>query len=206
MILPIVAYGDPVLRDETEEIEVDYPKLKELIANMYETMYHASGVGLAAPQVGLSIRLFVVDTVQMFEDEEDEDGKPQKKKKRKGAKDDEVGIIKTFINPIILEETGALWAYEEGCLSIPGVREEVMRPSKVTIEYQNENFELITETYDGVTARVIQHEYDHIEGVLFTDKLKPLKKQLISKKLERVSKGEVEVAYRMNFPLMKKGR
>lgn len=209
MILPIVAYGDPVLRDETEEIEADYPKLKELIADMYETMYHASGVGLAAPQVGRSIRLFVVDTVQMFEDDEDEeDEKPlkRKKKKRKGAADDEVGIIKTFINPIIIEETGKLWAYEEGCLSIPGVREEVMRPEKVTIEYHNEDFELITETYEGVTARVIQHEYDHIEGVLFTDKLKPLKKQLIRKKLERVSKGEVDVAYRMNFPLMKKGR
>lgn len=204
MILPITAYGDPVLREETEEIGSDYPQLKELIANMYETMYHASGVGLAAPQVGLPIRLFVVDTVQMFEDDEEEEPKP--KKKRKGAKDEEQGIIKVFINPIVIEETGKLWAYEEGCLSIPGIREDVLRPEKVTIEYQNENFELITETYDGLTARVIQHEYDHIEGILFTDKLKPLKKQLIKKKLDKVSKGEVDVAYRMNFPLVKKGR
>lgn len=205
MILPIVAYGDPILRLEAEEIEENYPNLKELIANMYETMYNAPGVGLAAPQIGLPIRLFVVDTVQMFEDDEDEE-KPKKKRKKSTKEDKEEGIIKAFINPIILEETGKLWPYEEGCLSIPGIHEEVMRHEKVTIEYQNENFELVTETYDGLTARVIQHEYDHIEGILFTDKLKPLKKQLLSKRLGRISKGEVDVSYRMNFPLAKKGR
>lgn len=204
MILPIVAYGDPVLREETEEIGEDYPKLKELIANMYETMYHAPGVGLAAPQIGLPIRLFVVDTVQIFE--EDEDGQPKKKKRKSTKEDKETGIIKAFLNPIIIEETGKLWPYEEGCLSIPGIHEEVLRHEKVTIEYQNENFELVTETYDGITARVIQHEYDHLEGVLFTDKLKPLKKQLIKKRLDKVSKGEVDVNYRMKFPLEKKGR
>ncbi len=205
MILPIVAYGDPVLREEAEEIGDDYPNLKELIANMYETMYKAPGVGLAAPQIGLAIRLFVVDTVQMFE--EDEDGEKPKKKRKKSTKEEqETGIVKAFINPIILEEGGKLWPYEEGCLSIPGIHEEVMRHEKVTIEYQNENFELITETYDGLTARVIQHEYDHIEGVLFTDKLKPLKKQLLKKRLDRISKGDVDVSYRMNFPLAKKGR
>jgi peptide deformylase len=205
MILPIVAYGDPVLREEAEEIGDDYPNLKELIANMYETMYKAPGVGLAAPQIGLAIRLFVVDTVQMFE--EDEDGEKPKKKRKKSTKEEqEVGIIKAFINPIILEEGGKLWPYEEGCLSIPGIHEEVMRHEKVTIEYQNENFELITETYDGLTARVIQHEYDHIEGVLFTDKLKPLKRQLLKKRLDRISKGDVDVSYRMNFPMAKKGR
>lgn len=202
MILPIVAYGDPVLREETEEIGEDYPKLKELIANMYDTMYNAPGVGLAAPQIGLPIRLFVVDTVQMFE--EDEDGKP--KKKRKKLKEEEKGIIKAFINPIIIEESTKMCPYEEGCLSIPGIHEEIMRPEKITIEYLNEDFELVTESYDGLTARVIQHEYDHLEGILFTDKLKPLKKQLIRKRLDRISKGEVDISYRMNFPLVKKGR
>lgn len=183
MILPIVAYGDPVLKREAEEIEEDYPQLKELIANMYETMYNAEGVGLAAPQIGKSIRLFVVDA-SPFEEEE-----PQLK-----------GFKKTFINPIIIEEEGDDWAFNEGCLSIPAIREDVNRKPKITIEYYDEQFNLVEETYDGLAARVIQHEYDHIEGVLFTDLINPLKKRLLKSKLNNISKGNVKVPYRMKFP------
>lgn len=183
MILPIVAYGDPILKKEAEEIESDYPALKELLANMYETMYKAEGVGLAAPQIGKSIRIFIVDA-SPFEDED-----PKLK-----------GFKKTFINPIIVEEEGKDWGFNEGCLSIPGVREDVMRKPKITIEYMDENFDLIEEEYDGIAARIIQHEYDHIEGVLFTDKINPLKRRLLSTKLNNISKGNVKVPYRMKFP------
>lgn len=183
MILPIVAYGDPVLKKEAVEIESDYAGLKELIANMYETMYKAEGVGLAAPQIGKSIRIFIVDA-SPFEEEE-----PKLK-----------GFKKTFINPIIVEEEGKEWGFNEGCLSIPGIREDVMRKPKITIEYMDEDFNLIEEEYDGIAARIIQHEYDHIEGVLFTDKINPLKRRLLSTKLNNISKGNVKVPYRMKFP------
>lgn len=184
MILPIVAYGDSILKREGDEVPEDYPQLNELLENMNETMYHASGIGLAAPQVGLSIRLFVVDTVQL-EDEDDEDFK---------------GIKKAFINPTILEETGEEWKYEEGCLSIPGVRGDVLRKPTIKIKYQDENFQWHEEIHDGMNARVIQHEYDHIEGVLFTDKLAPLKRKLVQNKLKKIMKGDVDVDYRMRFP------
>jgi len=183
MILPIVAYGDPILKREADEIEKDYPFLEELIANMFETMYNAEGVGLAAPQIGKSIRLFIVDA-SPFEEEEAE---------LKNFK-------KVFINPIILEEEGKIWAFNEGCLSIPGIREDVNRHPKITIEYFDENFNLVEETFEGMGARIVQHEYDHIEGILFTDLIKPLKRRLLRGRLNNISKGDVRVPYRMKFP------
>ena len=198
MIYPIVAYGDPVLKKEGDEIEQDYPNLDGLIADMFETMYKASGVGLAAPQIGKSIRLFIVDGSPFAEDEEDEDYDP----KAEGME----SFKKVFINPIIEEEEGEEWGFNEGCLSIPKIREEVFRKEKVTISYYNEKWELKEETYEGYAARIIQHEYDHVDGVLFTDHLSPLKKRLLSKKLQNISKGEVEIDYKMKFPLKKKGR
>ncbi len=199
MILPIVAYGDPVLKKEGEEIDQDYPDLKELIENMYETMYAASGVGLAAPQIGKSIRIFVVDGSSFAEDE-DEDGNPDPRSK--GME----GFKKVFINPIIEEESGEKWGFREGCLSIPTIREEVFRKEKIVISYYDENWELKEEEYDGYSARIIQHEYDHLDGVLFTDHLSPLKKRLLNKKLQNVSKGDVKADYKMKFPLRKKQR
>jgi peptide deformylase len=196
MILPIVAYGDPVLKREADEISSDYAGLKELIENMFETMYAASGVGLAAPQIGKSIRLFIVDASPFADDDEAEDPKA------KGLKD----FKKVFINPIIEEEQGEEWAFQEGCLSIPKIREDVYRKENIHITYYDENFEFHEEEYSGYAARVIQHEYDHIEGILFTDHLSPLKRKLLTKKLANISKGEVEVDYRMTFPLKKKGR
>ena len=195
MILPIVAYGDPVLKKEADEIEESYPKLKELIENMFETMNGAQGVGLAAPQVGFSIRLFIVDTspfAEMDEDEEQDESEEELAKLK--------GFKKVFINPIILDEEGLNWKFNEGCLSIPGVREEVSRQPELTIEYFDENFELKEEKYDGLIARVIQHEYDHVDGVLFTDPLNPIKKKFLKKKLDNISKGIVDVDYKMKFP------
>lgn len=183
MILPIVAYGDVILKKEAEEIDKDYPNLDKLIENMYETMYAAEGVGLAAPQIGKSIRLFIVDADPFSEDEP-------------GLK----GFKKTFINPIIVEEEGKEWGFNEGCLSIPGIRENVNRKPKIVIEYYDDNFNLVEEEYEGLAARVIQHEYDHIEGVLFTDHINPLKKQLLKSRLNNISKGNVKVPYRMKFP------
>jgi peptide deformylase len=188
MILPIVAYGDPVLRKETEEIDANYPDLKQLVADMFETMYHSKGVGLAAPQIGLPIRLFIVDAAGFNED---------------GEAPELEGFKRVFINPIIIEEKGKEWKFEEGCLSIPGIREEVSRKPELTIEYYNENFELVEEKLDGLGARVVQHEYDHIEGILFVDKINPLKKQLIKSRLNAITKGEIKVGYRMKFPLLK---
>lgn len=202
MILPIVAYGDPVLRKATKEINENYPELDKLVENMFETMYNAPGVGLAAPQVGLSIRLFVVDTEYISKDDEE----AEEDHELGDTDEDFAGIKRVFINPIMIEETGTPWDYEEGCLSIPGIREDVSRKDTITIEYYDENFELWEETFDGLNARVIQHEYDHIEGILFTDKLKPLKKRLIKSKLDRISKGEVDVDYKMLFPELKKAR
>lgn len=198
MILPIVAYGDPVLRKKTKEIDEDYPGLKELIDNMFETMYDAPGVGLAAPQVGIPIRLFIVDSEQLLEkDENKENGSSEAMLKEEAVK-------QVFINPQIIEETGDPWDFEEGCLSIPGIREDVKRKSKVLIEYYDENFELHEKEFTGVTGRIIQHEYDHIEGILFTDHLKSLKRQLLKSKLKAISKGNVEVSYKMLFPGRKK--
>ena len=200
MILPIVAYGDPVLKKEAEEIAKDYPKLDELIENMFETMYEASGVGLAAPQIGKGIRLFIVDASPFADDEDDEETEPDPK--AEGL----LGFKKVFINPIIEEENGEEWGFNEGCLSIPKVREEVFRQEQIVISYYDENWELKEETFDGYAARIIQHEYDHIDGVLFTDYLTPLKKRMLKKKLQNISKGEIEVDYRMRFPARKKAK
>ncbi len=194
MILPIVAYGSPVLRKKAVTIDKDYPKLQELIANMKETMANAYGVGLAAPQIDLPIRLFVIDASPFAEDP-DLDTEEQEFLKT---------FKRVFINATILEEDGEEWAFNEGCLSIPGVREDVRRKEQVTIEYYDENFEKHTETLDGLAARVVQHEYDHIEGVLFTDKLSSLKKRLLKKKLENISKGKIKIDYRMKFYNQKK--
>ncbi|GGW26756.1 peptide deformylase [Arenibacter certesii] len=196
MILPIVAYGDPVLRKVAEDIDKDYPNLDELLANMWDTMYNAFGVGLAAPQIGLPIRLFTIDTTPFSEDE---DLSEEEQKALKGFK-------KVFINAKIVEETGEEWAFNEGCLSIPDVREDVSRKDTLTITYLDADFKSHTETYEGLLARVIQHEYDHIEGVLFTDKLSTLKKRLLKGRLTNISKGKVKVDYRMRFPLQKKAR
>ena len=195
MILPIIGYGDPVLRKVGEAITPQYPNLKETIANMYETMYNAYGVGLAAPQVGLAIRLFVIDTAPFSEDED--------------LSNDEQLLLKnfkrTFINAKMLNEEGEEWGFNEGCLSIPEVREDVYRHEKITIEYCDEDFILKTEVFDGLIARVIQHEYDHIEGILFTDHISSLKKQLIKKKLQNIMEGKTRPEYKMKYAA-KKGR
>jgi len=195
MKLPIVAYGDPVLRKKTAEIDEDYPNLKELIDNMFETMYSARGVGLAAPQVGLPIRLFVIDASPFAEDDEDTAGDPILK-----------DFKKVLINPIIIEETGDKWGFSEGCLSIPDITEEVQRPSNIVINYLDENFEEHEVALSGLAARIVQHEYDHIEGKLFIDKLGPVKKAMLKSKLDAISKGNVTVSYKMRFPFVKKGR
>lgn len=195
MKLPIVAYGDPVLRKKAEEIDEDYPQLKELIDNMFETMYAASGVGIAAPQVGLPIRLFVIDATPFGEDDEDGEGDPT-------AKD----FKRVFINPILVEESGEEWGFSEGCLSIPHINEEVFRKENIVINYLDENFEEQEEALTGLAARVVQHEYDHIEGKLFVDKLGPVKKSMIKSKLTAISKGEVRTSYKMKFPQQKKKR
>ena len=194
MILPIVAYGDPVLRKVGIDIDKDYPNLSELIENMKETMVNAQGVGLAAPQIGKAIRLFIVDTSPFAEDP---DLNEEEQKYLSNFK-------KIFINAEIIEEEGDEWAFQEGCLSIPDIREDVFRQEKLTIEYLDENFEKHTEVIDGIAARVVQHEYDHIEGILFTDKISTLKKRLIKKKLENISKGKVNADYRMRFPAQKR--
>ncbi len=196
MVLPIVAYGDPVLRKESEEITKDFPNLDVLIENMFETMYQARGIGLAAPQVGEAIRLFIVDAT-VFEDDED-----LSKEEREFTSN----YKRIFINAKITEETGDEWAFNEGCLSIPDVREDVFRQPQITIEYQDENFKKHKETLSGIVARIVQHEYDHIEGILFTDKLSPLKKRLIKGKLANIAKGKIDVDYRMRFPKLKKKR
>lgn len=182
MILPIFAYGQPVLKKVAKEITPDYPNLEQLLENMWETMYNADGVGLAGPQVGLSIRLFLVDSTQM--EKEDDDFK---------------GIKQAFINAQIIEETGDDLSYEEGCLSIPDIRGDVERPEQVTIRYQDENFNEFTKTFEGLNARVIQHEYDHIDGILFTEHLKPIKKRLIKRKLGKIKDGKIVSGYKMKF-------
>ncbi|MFT3822448.1 MAG: peptide deformylase [Chitinophagaceae bacterium] len=191
MILPIVAYGAPILRSVSKDITPDYPGLEKFIADMWETMYASNGVGLAAPQVNKDVRVFVVDSAQIFDNlDEDEVGKYP----------DEPGVKQVFINAHIVELDGEEWAYNEGCLSIPKIREDVYRNETVTLEYVDENFQPHTATFRGITARVILHEYDHIEGKLFIDYLKPLKKKMLKGKLEDISKGKVRVDYKMVFP------
>ena len=196
MVLPIVAYGDPVLRKVGKEIENDFPKLDELIANMWETMYNASGVGLAAPQIGLPLRIFIVDATPFAEDDELTAAEQNTLKDFK----------KVFINAKVVEETGKDWVFNEGCLSIPDIREDVSRKDTITLTFMGEDFQEVTETYDGILARIIQHEYDHIEGILFTDKLSSLKKRLLKGRLSNISKGKIDVDYRMRFPNLKKAR
>jgi len=195
MILPIIGYGDPVLRKVAEHVPADFPDLKETIVNMYETMYNANGVGLAAPQVGKAIRIFVIDTTP-FSDDDDLDATEQKQLN---------GFKRTFINAKMIKEEGEEWCFNEGCLSIPDVREDVYRNPTITIEYCEEDFVMKTEVFDGLIARVIQHEYDHIEGILFTDKISSLKKRLIQKKLKNIIEGKTFQEYRMKF-FGKKGR
>ena len=181
MILPIVAFGSPVLRERSVDINPDYPNLEMLLENMRETMSEAHGVGLAAPQINKSLRLFIIDT-EPFEDEENTD---------------HVGIKKVFINPKILLKSGDIWSFNEGCLSIPDVREDVKRVSEVTLEYFDENFEKNTDSFSGLNARVILHEYDHIEGVLFIDKITPLRKRMIKGKLKNIKNGDFSPQYSM---------
>jgi peptide deformylase len=189
MILPIVAFGDPVLRKEASFIEKNELDLPKLVADMFDTMYEAAGVGLAAPQIGLAIRLFVVDGQPFNEKENEED-----------IDKSLIDFKKVFINAEILEEEGDDWAFEEGCLSIPGIRADVYRPERVTIKYRDMDWNELTETYEGLAARIIQHEYDHIDGILFTDYLTPLKKRMLKNKLADITKGSVSVDYKMKFP------
>ncbi|WP_018616691.1 peptide deformylase [Segetibacter koreensis] len=190
MILPIVAYGAPVLRKVCKDITPEYPNLCKLIEDMWETMYESNGVGLAAPQVNREIRLFVIDSSQIFKNQDEED---------KGKYGDEPGIKEVFINARIKEFYGDDWSYNEGCLSIPKIREDIMRPEEVMIEYFDENFTPKTATFVGLTARIVQHEYDHIEGKLFIDYLKPLRKKMLRGKLNDISKGKLKMDYKMMY-------
>lgn len=193
MILPIVAYGDPVLRKVCEDVDKDYPELDKLIENMIETMHQANGVGLAAPQIGKPIRIFVIDASPFSESEELDEEERKFLQDFKGV----------FINAKIIHEEGKEWPFNEGCLSIPNINEDVNRNSVLTMRYMDEKFNVHEETFSGLAARIIQHEYDHIEGILFTDKLSALKRRLLKKKLENISKGNVDVSYRMKFPKLK---
>lgn len=182
MIRPIYGYGQPVLKQVASSIHSDYPDFQSLLDDMWETMDHADGVGLAAPQIGLSLRLFVIDSRPMYPE---------------GG--DEKGLRQCFINAQIIEEGGKDWAYEEGCLSIPDVRGDVVRPSEIRLKYMDEKFEWREEKFTGMNARVIQHEYDHIEGILFTERLKPIRRRLIKRRLEAIRKGNVKADYKMKF-------
>lgn len=182
MILPIIAYGHPILKKKAESIDQEFENLDEFIKDMWETMYNAQGVGLAAPQVGKSIRIFTIDTIQVMEDDEKDSG-----------------IKQVFINPTMIEETGKHWAYEEGCLSIPNIRGDVERMDSILMEYYDEEFKAHKAQFDGVNARVIQHEYDHLEGKLFLEYLKPVKKRLIKRKLASIKKGNIDTDYKMKF-------
>ncbi len=193
MILPVLAYGHPVLREVAKDITPDYPGLSKLIEDMWETMYASNGVGLAAPQIAKSIRLFVVDSAQIFTNMDEDE-------KAENTYPDAPGIKQVFINAHIVEEAGEDWAYNEGCLSIPKIREDVYRAEELTLRYTDENFETHTKTFDGITGRVILHEYDHIEGKLFIDHLSPLKRKLLGRKLNDISKGAIKVDYKMTFP------
>jgi peptide deformylase len=187
MILPVLAYGHPALRKIAVEIDKDYPGLDQFIADMFETMYSSNGVGLAAPQVNRSIRLFVIDATPYAEDFPGE-----------------TDLKRVFINAHIIEESGEEWAFNEGCLSIPQIREDVVRKSELRIQYYDENFNFRDERLKGVFARVIQHEYDHLDGILFVDLINPLRKMMLKRKLSEISKGIVKTDYKMIFPLAKK--
>lgn len=180
MVYPIVVYGSPILRKKAVEIEKDYPDMKQLVDDMFETMYKADGMGLAAPQIGKSIRIFIIDLTALEEDDP-------------SLKD----FKKTFINPKIIEEDGEIWTFNEGCLSLPTIREDVNRKSKIRIQYYDENFEFYDERYDGVKARVIEHEYDHLEGILFPDRLPPLRRKLLKGKLSAITKLKVDIPYKI---------
>jgi len=182
MILPIYAFGQPVLKKVGKEIDADYPNLKELIENMWETMYNAQGVGLAAPQIGKDIRLFLIDSAQMMEEGKESEG-----------------IKQIFINAQKIEEGGEPWEFEEGCLSIPDLRGDVSRPAQIRLRYMDEKFETHEKVFTGINARVIQHEYDHIEGVLFTELLKPIKRRLVKRRLDKIKNGDVNASYKMKF-------
>jgi peptide deformylase len=199
MILPILLYGDPVLRKMAAPITKDYPDIEKLIADMFETMYQAKGVGLAAPQIGKSIRLFIVDASPFAEtnedDEEDEDSELTKEEAAE-LKD----FKRVFINPVMLEEDGDEWKFNEGCLSIPKIREDVSRKAFIVLRYMDENFQEWEEEFDGLAARIIQHEYDHIEGKLFTDKINPLRRKLLKRRLEDITKGKVNPDYKVRIP------
>lgn len=190
MILPIVAYGAPILRTVAKDIDPEYPGLAKLIEDMWETMYASNGVGLAAPQINRGIRLFVIDSTQIFEGMDASERKDYA---------DAPGTKQVFINAHIKELNGEEWSYNEGCLSIPKIREDIMREEEVVIEFVDENFQPHTEVFNGITARVILHEYDHIEGKLFIDHLKPLRRKLLKGKLDDISKGKVKVDYKMSF-------
>ncbi len=187
MILPVLAYGHPALRKIAVDIDKDYPGLDQFIADMFETMYSSNGVGLAAPQVNRSIRLFIIDATPYAEDFPGE-----------------TDLKRVFINAQIIEESGEEWAFNEGCLSIPQIREDVMRKSELRIQYYDENFNFRDERLQGVFARVIQHEYDHLDGILFVDLINPLRKMMLKRKLSEISKGIVKTDYKMIFPLAKK--
>lgn len=184
MILPVFAYGQAVLKRVADDVDLTETWLPELVDSMWETMYHANGVGLAAPQIGKSLRIFVVDTLQLKSEERE---------------DNELGIKVAFINAHKVDELGDPWSYEEGCLSIPNVRGEVARPAEITLRYRDGDFQEQQTTFRGMNARVIQHEYDHIDGVLFIDRISPLKRRLITGKLEKIRKGQVDADYRMRF-------
>lgn len=191
MILPIVAYGSPILRKVCSDITEDYPNLEKLLADMWETMYNSNGVGLAAPQINKDIRLFIIDSEQIFQNQDDDE---------KDVYPDQPGFKGVFINAHIKSLEGDEWSYNEGCLSIPKVREDIMRNKSVTLQYVDEAFVQHTKTFNGITARIILHEYDHIDGKLFIDYIRPLKRTLMKRKLDDISKGKVDVDYRMLFP------
>jgi peptide deformylase len=191
MILPIIAYGNPVLKKKAVDISKDYPGLSQLIANMFDTMKNAKGVGLAAPQVGISIRLFIIDAAPYIDDDNEEDAEGLKK------------FRKVFINAHLVDQSGDTWKFNEGCLSIPSIREDVERKPDLRIQYLDENFVKHEESFNGIKARIIQHEYDHIDGILFTDRINPLRKRLLQRKLTDISKGIVDVNYKMKFPSKK---
>ncbi|HEX2608825.1 MAG TPA: peptide deformylase [Flavisolibacter sp.] len=193
MILPIVAYGHPVLRKVASDIDSNYPDLPKLLEDMWETMYASNGVGLAAPQINRDIRVFVIDSAQIFTNMDEEERKEENYP-------DAPGVKQVFINAHIVEEQGDDWPYNEGCLSIPKIREDIRRAEAVTLEYQDENFKTHRKTFNGITGRIILHEYDHIDGKLFIDHLSPLKRKLLKRKLDDISKGNVKVDYRMLFP------
>jgi peptide deformylase len=203
MIYPIVAVGDQVLKTRAKDLPADLPatELNELVQNMFETMYSAHGVGLAAPQIGRGIRLFVMDSGPMVEPDEDDEPTTEPLDAATQMAPAELAVKRAFINPQMVSETGEEWGFEEGCLSIPGIRELVYRPANIVLRYEDENRQVHEEAFSGMAARIIQHEYDHLEGILFTDKLSAFKKQLLKGKLARISKGDVKHDYRMKFPV-----